>query len=307
MTTEHKTFDTLVNRAMAIENRTHMRPVVEKELLHYDILFALDQAHLLDHLTFQGGTSLRLCYGSPRFSEDLDFTGGKNFSTAYLINMKDCLEKYLYSRYGLDVSVKEPKDMMMLPEERDVKVDKWQLSITTAPERKDLPKQKIKIEIINIPSYSRSPRPLLHNYDFLPDGYSDTLIMTETIDEIMADKLVSLVNCVRYVRHRDIWDLRWLTQQGAQIQPNFVRDKIKDYRITDYPSKLDNLLGNINKIINGKNFHDEISRFIPIDTQERTIKKDKFLEFLTNETKKLLIEVKRIYLQPQKNHEFEIG
>lgn len=43
-----------------------MRPVIEKELLHYDILFTLDKAGLLSALTFQGGTSLRLCYGLPR-------------------------------------------------------------------------------------------------------------------------------------------------------------------------------------------------------------------------------------------------
>ena len=35
-------FNALVTRAMAVPGRTNMRPVVEKELLHYDILFALD-------------------------------------------------------------------------------------------------------------------------------------------------------------------------------------------------------------------------------------------------------------------------
>lgn len=30
-------------------------------------------------LVFQGGTSLRLCHGSPRYSEDLDFAGGTSF------------------------------------------------------------------------------------------------------------------------------------------------------------------------------------------------------------------------------------
>lgn len=293
MKTKRETFNTLVERAMVVGTRSHMRPVIEKELFHYDILFALDQANLLDHLTFQGGTSLRLCYGSARFSEDLDFTGGENFSTAYLVNMKNCLEKYLGTRYGLEVSVKEPKEMMAFSDEREVKVDKWQLSITTAPERRDLPKQKIKIEVINIPSYSRVPRSLLHNYDFLPDGYDDTLIMVETLDEIMADKLVSLVNCSRYVRYRDIWDLHWLTQQGASINMIFVQDKIKDYGITDYLSKLDNLLSHLEEIIRGKNFHDEMSRFIPSDVQERTLKKDKFLIFLTMETNDLLFDVKK--------------
>ena len=296
MMIERETFNILVERAMTVGNRAHMRPVVERELFHYDIRFALDQANLLKHLTFQGGTSLRLCYGSPRFSEDLDFSGGKSFSTAYLVSMKNCLEKYLGTRYGLDVSVKEPKEMLQLPEERDVKVDKWQLSITTAPERRDLPKQKIKIEVINIPSYSRIPRPLLHNYDFLPDGYSDTLIMTETLDEIMADKLVSLVNCSRYVRHRDIWDLHWLVQRGAQINFVFVQNKINDYRITDYLFKLNHFLENLDDIIKGKHFHDEMSRFIPLDVQERTLKKEIFLVFLITEINDLLLEVKKMIL-----------
>ena len=52
-----------------------LRPVVEKELLHYEILRALDEAAVLDKLVFQGGTNLRLCHGAPRYSEDLDFAG----------------------------------------------------------------------------------------------------------------------------------------------------------------------------------------------------------------------------------------
>jgi len=64
-------FNQLVNRAMTIQGLRHMRPVVAKELLHYDMLFSLEKDGLLDDLTFQGGTSLRLCYGAPRFSEDL--------------------------------------------------------------------------------------------------------------------------------------------------------------------------------------------------------------------------------------------
>ena len=61
-------FNALVERAMRVGNRAHMRPVIEKELLHHDILFALDAEGVLDSLTFQGGTSLRLCYGSARLS-----------------------------------------------------------------------------------------------------------------------------------------------------------------------------------------------------------------------------------------------
>lgn len=288
-------FNQLVALAMREPGHTHMRPAIAKELLHYDILFCLDDNDLLDKLTFQGGTSLRLCYGAQRFSEDLDFAGGRDFVTANLIDMKNCLEKYIGGRYGLEISVKEPKEMALLPKYEDTKVDRWQISITTSPEKKDLPKQKIKIEVVNVPAYSRVPLALQQNYEFLPDGYSDTLIMTETINEIMADKLISLVACQRYIRYRDIWDLRWLKQGGAVINVDYILSKIRDYQEQDYPDKLHEMIDKIGEIVRSKEFKDEIARFVPIDVFERTLQKDKFLDYLINEIKSLLLEVQKLF------------
>ncbi|NCT56640.1 MAG: hypothetical protein GW760_02870 [Legionella sp.] len=50
----------------------------------------------------------------------------------------------------------------------------------------------------NIPAYTRVPQTLNANYDFLPDGYSDVLIMTKNLNEIMADKLISVEATRRY-------------------------------------------------------------------------------------------------------------
>lgn len=283
----------LVERAMAAEGRANMRPVVEKELLHYDILFALDQGGLLEPLTFQGGTCLRLCYGSPRLSEDLDFVGGKDFTTSTLLDMKRCIEKNIGERYGLEVSVTEPKEMAKEPEYQNIKINKWRVSVTTSPEKRNLPRQKIKIEVGNIAAYSRIPRAVQQNYDFLPDGYSDMLVMTETLDEVMADKLISLVNCQKYVRHRDIWDLRWLKQQNAKIIPNYIKAKIQDYHITDYLENLDKMIERLDDIIKGPAFFNEMSRFLPMDVQERTLKKENFKQFLILEIQGLLLETKQ--------------
>ena len=299
-------FNILVELAMREAGYSHMRPVIEKELLHFDLLFVLDKQGLLDKLTFQGGTSLRLCYGSSRLSEDLDFAGGYDFTTSQLMDMKDCIESYITSRYGLEVSVKEPSEMSIEPKYQDINVDKWQITITTSPTRKDLPRQKIKIEVCNIPAYTRVPQALNANYDFLPDGYSDVLIMTESLDEIMADKLISLVNTTRYVRHRDIWDLRWLKQHGATMNKKFILSKIHDYKITDYPTKLEKMMMSIDEIIYSDRFHNELSRFIPLDVQERTLKKEIFKDFLINETKLLLSELKMIVDDEEKHGEFQI-
>ncbi|OGT64632.1 MAG: hypothetical protein A3J38_04680 [Gammaproteobacteria bacterium RIFCSPHIGHO2_12_FULL_45_9] len=230
------------------------------------------------------------------FSEDLDFAGGVEFKASDLMSMKGCLEAYLGNRYGLIVSVKEPKEMTDDPTHHAIKVDKWQLNVITSPERKDMPQQKIKIEVINVPAYSRVPQALLHNYDFLPDGYSDLLVMVETIEEIMADKLISLVNCSRYIRNRDIWDLRWLKQEGARINTQFIRAKISDYQIINYLEKLDSFLEHVVEIVHGKIFMDEMSRFIPSDVQARTLRQEKFLTFLCNEITQMFEAVRRSLL-----------
>src|SRR3990167_4417759 len=121
MMNKQENFNTLVEQAMRMEGRTHMRPVIEKELFNYDILFALDSDGLLDTLTFQGGTSLRLCYGAQRFSEDLDFVGGKDFTRERLEPIRDCIESYIGQRYGLEVSVKEPAALRHERENADLK------------------------------------------------------------------------------------------------------------------------------------------------------------------------------------------
>jgi len=303
---QREDFNSLVEQAMRVEGYSHMRTVIEKELLHYDLLYILDKDGLLDNLTFQGGTSLRLCYGAPRLSEDLGFVGGKDFATSYLMDMKRCIENYVGERYGLEVSVKEPSQLTKEPEHQDIKVDKWRINVTTSPARKDLPKQKIKIEVCNIPAYSKSPLALKVNYDFLPDGYGDTLIMTESLDEIMADKLISLVNTTRYVRNRDIWDLRWLKQQGAVINFEFILSKIKDYKIKDYVIKLDKMINRIDEIIKGKDFYSEMSRFVPSDVQERTLEKEKFKDFLSVEIKKMLSDLRKIFDGEKRDEEFQM-
>lgn len=55
---------------------------------------------------FKGGTSLRFVFGSPRFSQDLDFTGVKNGK-----NYEKVLEETLYdlSNEGIKVELTESK------------------------------------------------------------------------------------------------------------------------------------------------------------------------------------------------------
>ena len=70
-------FAALVDRIIEMEpGVAHCRDTVEKEVLHHQLLGAMRDAGLLRHLTFKGGTCLRLCHRAPRLAEDLDFSGG---------------------------------------------------------------------------------------------------------------------------------------------------------------------------------------------------------------------------------------
>ena len=158
----------------------------------------------------------------------------------------------------------------------------------TSPSRPDLPKQRIKLEIANIPAHTRQPRSLQVHYPFLPDGYSDLLVICESLDEILADKLVSLVNTSKYVRHRDIWDLQWLKQQGAAPNIALVKQKLQDYRVEDYAGKAKAMIKRLPEIIGGDAFMREMTRFLPADTLERTLHKAKFTEFLCRELSETL-------------------
>lgn len=298
-------FDTLITAAIQQSGLAGLRPVVEKELLHYDILFCLSEAGLLKNLTFQGGTSLRLCYSSNRFSEDLDFAGGAEFCSADLAEMKDCIEDYLGNRYGLEVTVKEPKELRNEPAYAEVNVDKWQISVTTAPERRDIPQQRIKIEVANITAYTRAVRQLVRNYSVLPDGYSDILISVETLDEVMADKLVAFPASTKQIRYRDMWDLVWLKQQGASVNSSLVNRKLLDYRIEDFREKLQTRVDSLPGIISGGGFHQEMKRFIPASVYETSLAKEGFSLFLQDTLSELLLQLRReLYESSDKSDSF---
>ena len=112
------------------EGMGNLLPVVEKELLHYRILDAMMREGFFSSLVFQGGTSLRLCHGSPRYSEDLDFAGGTSFDMDTLKGLGSCISDSL-SGMGDDVTVrvKEPRP------DADGLTRRWRIAIRTAGQR----------------------------------------------------------------------------------------------------------------------------------------------------------------------------
>ena len=210
---------------------TILRPAVEKEILHQDILRTLNKAGFLKKLTFMGGTCLRTCYEFARLSEDLDFSGGFDFKKDELLGIGSILQKAIWEKYNLNVKIYDP-----IKEAGNTHT--WKIKIITSPERPDLPQQQINIDVCMLPSYEPQPV-MLKNYYGLEFGTSGLIIMAESLVEIFADKIIALALRPNRVKNRDLWDIYQLKTRNISLSIKLVKQKLNDRRIEfDYFHKL---------------------------------------------------------------------
>ncbi len=271
-------FDQLVSQAMKSQGDiTPLRVVIEKELLHHDIIREMSSAGLLENLTFIGGTCLRSCYGSKRLSEDLDFTGGHNFDRAMLSNLGTVLINCLHKKYGLKVVVSEPT-------RETGNVDTWKMKVTTRPEQKNLPLQRINIDICAVPSYDIRPVVLRNHYN-VDMGTSGLIIHAQSRQEILADKIIALALRPNRLKNRDLWDISWLKQQNINMPIDLVSKKITDrhYEAEEFIALLDKRKQNLLDTPDAySDFMWEMKRFLPPQVVSKTIENPAFWKYLTD-------------------------
>jgi len=271
-------FDQLVDEALRNSPQfAPLRVVVEKELLHHDILREMSKAGFLHQLTFIGGTCLRTCYGSSRLSEDLDFNGGANFVKDDLAELGSVLVKKLEMKYGLPVTVSEP-----VREEGNV--DTWKLRMTTRPERKQLPAQRINIDICALGSHDRKPVMVRNQYG-VDMGTSGLIVQAQSREEIFADKIVAFAMRPNRLKNRDLWDIAWLSQQGIVLSADLVLLKVDDRQLdrADFLNQLTERYQLLSTSLScRKDFLSEMRRFLPPLVVAETLEQEAFWDYLVN-------------------------
>ena len=270
-------FDPLVSEALREQTAlAPLRTVVEKELLHHDILREMSRAGLLASLTFIGGTCLRACYGSSRLSEDLDFTGGAEFSRESLTALAHVLVESLQRKYDLQVEVSEPT-------RESGNVDTWKMKVQTRPGQRDMPTQRINIDICAIPSHD--PRPMmLRNHYGVDMGTGGLILQAQSREEIFADKLVAFALRPNRLKNRDLWDMAWLQQQGVVLPLALLPLKLQDH-LCDTPRFLELLTERSQALLTQAELHDafkqEMRRFLPTHLVTQTVEQAAFWQYLT--------------------------
>ncbi len=184
-----------------------------KEIIQEVALFGLWKAEFFEVAAFQGGTSLRILHGLPRFSEDLDFIlkdPDPDFDwQIYLKRLLKSLEDF-----GLQTEVKDKSRM-------DQRVKKALLKNNSVSNQLDLSffrghegqKQKIKLEIdVNPPVGSDFE----YTYRDFPVDFE---ICHQDLASNFALKIHALL-CRPYLKGRDWYDFNWYIKNG--VKPNLI-------------------------------------------------------------------------------------
>jgi predicted nucleotidyltransferase component of viral defense system len=240
-----------------------------KEAIHLHLLSALSEAGVLQHVVFQGGTALRLCYGGERYSEDLDFVCGK--AGAYLKDVEfdglvdnalETTKRTLQRDFDIDavqIVLKRPAQPELV-KGNDVNVAAWQIVVPVNP-TPNTPKSRIKIEFANVPSYDS--KPLTVNATPGLVQIQDVILNVETANEILADKAVALTARAA-LKFRDVWDVWFLVNKlGATPDREMVGKKFADYGTSDIAAKAKARLDELAKDATATAFYAEMKRFLP--------------------------------------------
>lgn len=163
---------------------------------------------------FQGGTALRLIYENPRFSEDLDFvfTSAKAPEFQDSLTTLESLPVYLLRTLpaGAEVTLTSQRDDKIL-KRAAIKIRKVIKSTL-----------QINLEFGAYPAYE-------HRAVIAPFPPLYPVIRVESLDEILADKVVAL-GLRSYLKGRDLWDLHFLIElKKLTFKAALVVAKIQDY------------------------------------------------------------------------------
>lgn len=182
-----------------------------KEIAQEISLLGLSRAEFFKHAGFQGGTCLRIVYGLPRFSEDLDFIlfePVKNFSWQHYLNEIQ-LE---FESFGLTLEVKDRSQADNAVKKAFLKENSFGkvLQLSYARTRSDVQTVQIKLEVdTNPPMGSDFEAKLLE----FPTPFS---VITQTPPSLFAGKVHALL-CRNYVKGRDWFDFVWYVTRKTPI------------------------------------------------------------------------------------------
>jgi predicted nucleotidyltransferase component of viral defense system len=250
------------------------------QILLLDNLYSLSGSN---HFFFQGGTAIRWVYGGTRFSEDLDFVTDLSADNINKIisNVSRKIHNACIAQFGPGQSEQKQKKsrkdafkvfFIFRPQAHRERIAvKLEFEALKHDHKPDIMKTVLR----DLPSVSG-----LLTTGKLIMAYSSSVILVETPEEILADKIRAVYERT-YLKGRDIYDIWWLTKRHL-VKPSWsgTKAKLEIYQSDFFPAREAGYFQqkkNAKEIIGALNT--DLPRFIPQEIYS-VYRENDFKEFI---------------------------
>jgi uncharacterized protein len=197
----------LSNRLSRAGGQRIPEAVLERDYCLAWFLVGLSRSRLRNILAFKGGTALKRCYwGDYRFSEDLDFTLTKATSLETIIAELENISADVQQASGVIIRYSREDRQSHQNSHTFFLAYEGPLPGTTARE------VKVDITIDERLVKPLKERPVLKGYEEYSDLPDDATILVYSLEEILVEKVVALVDRARN-EPRDLYDVWYLSER----------------------------------------------------------------------------------------------
>ncbi len=193
-----------------------------KEVVQEILLFALWRAGFFEVAAFQGGTSLRILHGLPRFSEDIDFIlkePDPSFSWQPFLSVLEETSR----EFGIEPEVLDKANMDGAIRAAVIKdnaiANQLDLAFVNDQPGKKL---KIKLEIDTNPLEGSG---FVYSYLDFPVDYE---VCHQDVSSNFSLKIHALL-CRDYLKGRDWFDFGWYVAQGVLPNLSLLKNALEQY------------------------------------------------------------------------------
>jgi len=228
-----------------------------KEYLQYPVLDFIYNTRKYNNFIFTGGSCLRICFGAPRLSEDLDFDLPKKDWDALVLDDfgKEAAEMFR-SQHLLTVKIKVQSDCRVYLKFPVLK----RLGLAGAKAESDF--LFVKIE----PNLMKRSKNIIDTTAVSRYGYN-FIVSNHKLSYLMASKILAIFGRVWYkgkknevdIKGRDFYDLFWYLQN--KVEPNW--QELAVVGISNKAELRDKLFDLIDKKVTAQKLVFDLSKFFP--------------------------------------------
>jgi predicted nucleotidyltransferase component of viral defense system len=204
-------FDQIIEMAQKAQAPIDKKRGIIREFLQVRVIEILYGLSSSKHLSFVGGTSLRLLRGIDRFSEDLDFDN-LGLTSEQIKELFDLVvDRLLRENIKVELKFKQKGKRVFA----DLKFPEVLYETKISSNLKE--KLMVKLDSAEVWRGQKPEVVRLNQYGYMAK------VLTNPIDQLLVQKLSAYLNRAQ-VQPRDMYDVVWLYAQGARVDQEFLAE-----------------------------------------------------------------------------------